>query len=83
MQASMPDLATLVSSLLPMLERGHDRSNLVQVEAIELLHRAARLFERGRELTLEQVAIGAELREITERLERLEAGASAAPVGKQ
>jgi hypothetical protein len=83
MSASMPDLATLVSALLPTLERDVDPSNVAQVEAIELLQRAAILFERGRELTLEQLEIGAELEEITERLERLEAGASAAPTGKQ
>jgi hypothetical protein len=83
MPASLPDLAGLVSALLPTLERGVDPSNLAQVEAIELLHRAAKLFERGRELTLEQVAISEELQKITERLERLQAGAGAAPTWKQ
>jgi hypothetical protein len=78
-----PDLATLTASLLPALERELDPSDLAQMEAIALLRRAAKLFERGRVLTAEQVAINLELQAITERLERLAAGAAVAPVGKQ
>jgi hypothetical protein len=78
-----PDLATLSASLLPALERNVDPSNLAQMEAIALLRRAAKLFERGRVLTAEQLAISVELEAITERLERLAAGAAVAPAGRQ
>jgi hypothetical protein len=78
-----PDLATLAASLLPALEHYADPLDPIQLEAVMLLRRAVKLFEHGRELTAEQQAISAELEKITDRLERLAAGAAVPPVGRQ
>jgi hypothetical protein len=79
MAIHLPDVATALASLLPLIERDADHANPAQAEAVALLRRAVALLERARELRAEQLKIGAELEEIADRLQRLNAGVAAAP----
>jgi len=65
--------------VLSAIERDRDSANPAETEAVTLIRRTVTLLERSRELNAEQLAIGAELDEIADRLERLNAGVAAAP----
>jgi hypothetical protein len=79
----LPDVAAVMASLLPAIERDTDSANPAQTEAVALIRRTVALLARSRELKAEQLAISAELDEIVDRLDRLNAGVAAAPSARQ
>jgi hypothetical protein len=83
MATHLPDVAAVMASLMSTIERDADTANPAQAEAVSLIRRTVALLERSRELKAEQLAIGAELDEIADRLERLSAGVAVAPSAPQ